>query len=115
MKVSLKDDWRQIDEHQHRLTDGNVYVVIGIEADWYRIVTDAGRPVLFPPEIFDVVSADEPEEWIESFGDDGERYAYPPELDAVGFFEDYHDDDQETIRAFQRYLKRAHLAKGGDR
>lgn len=54
------------------LTLGQPYVVIGIEADELRILNDAGRPFLYPPQLFSLVDHQEPVDWITEFGDEGE-------------------------------------------
>lgn len=86
------------------LTIGNIYNVIGIEADDFRIINDEGQPYLYPPALFSIVDKNEPEDWLTEYGEDGERYAYPPELGQVGFFEDYFDDDPKAIAIFRQYL-----------
>jgi len=58
------------------LTFGQPYVVIGIEADELRLLNDAGRPFLYPPNLFSLVDSREPVDWVTKFGDDGERYSY---------------------------------------
>lgn len=88
---------------QHALTVGGVYEVIGIEADWYRLLDDFGRPALFAPALFEVVDPARPTGWIVR-QEDGAEYAYAPELAAPGFFEDYHDRKPEAVRAFYQYL-----------
>jgi hypothetical protein len=60
------------------LTPGVPYVVIGIEANDYRILKD----------------------WIDGYGDDGERYAYPPPLNGSGFFEDFFENRPKTVKTF---------------
>ena len=42
------------------LTLGQEYVVIGVEADEFRILNDAGRPFLYPPRLFALVDSREP-------------------------------------------------------
>lgn len=71
------------------LTPGKPYVVIGIEADDLRILNDQGRPFLFTPELFEIIDPHEPGDWVSEIGEDGERYAYPPSLNVVGFFDDF--------------------------
>ncbi len=88
------------------LTPGRVYEVIGIEADDYRIQNDDGEPYLYPSALFTVVEAQKPEDWIVEIGEDGETYAYPPELNTPGFFEDYFDNDPDAILIFRRYLQK---------
>ncbi len=80
------------------------YVVIGIEADDLRLLNDHGRPFLYHRELFEVVDASEPSDWISEVGDEGERYAYPPALNKVGLFEDFFDGDYQTIGIFWRTL-----------
>jgi len=80
------------------------YVVIGIEADQFRILNDAGRPYLYPPRVFACVDSREPDDWVEVRGDDGERYAYPLALGKPGFFEDFFDDKPQAVRTFWRVV-----------
>ena len=62
------------------LTFDQSYVVIGTEADDLRILNDAGRPFLYPADLFRVVDPREPNDRVTEFGDDNERYSYPPTL-----------------------------------
>ena len=82
------------------LTSGQCYAVIGIEADDFRLLNDRGQPYLYPSQLFDVVDASEPEDWLTEFGEDGERYAYPPPLNTCGFFEDFFDARKEAVATF---------------
>jgi hypothetical protein len=91
------------------LSPGQPYCVIGIEADDYRILNDAGRPYLYPAELFEMRQGEEPADWVSEIGEAGERYAYPPELNEVGFFEEYFDGRPETVAQFWRVVNR-HLA-----
>ena len=86
------------------LTPDQPYVVIGIEADDLRLLNDQGRPFLYPRELFEVEDSREPADWIFEIGDEGERYAYPPALNKVGFFEDFFDGDGEAIAIFWRIV-----------
>ena len=80
------------------------YVVIGIEADDLRILNDQGQPYLYPRSLFEVVDGSEPADWISDFGDEGERYAYPAELNAPGFFEDFFDAETGAVATFWRVI-----------
>ena len=82
------------------LSEEQVYFVIGIEADDFRILNDAGKPYLYPPELFSIINSTEPEDWITDFGDDGERYSYPIQLNNPGFFEDVFDRKPEQTSVF---------------
>ena len=82
------------------LTPNRPYFVIGIEADDYRILNDYGKPYLYCSQLFKVIDSNEPAIWITEYGDDGERYSYPPALNDVGFFEDYFDGKNKTLSQF---------------
>jgi hypothetical protein len=86
------------------LTFGQPYVVIGIEGDDLRILNDAGRPFLYPPSLFSLVDPREPVDWVTEFGDDGERYSYPPPLNKSGFFEDFFDQKAKAVATFWRVV-----------
>jgi hypothetical protein len=112
MKVKLKRNYNRIAPGKTLfLTPSKVYDVIGIECDEYRIINDrkdsrlGDDPVLYSPELFDVCDPAEPPDWI-SRVEDGNRYAYPPELNPVGFWEDYHDGVPLAVEAFKAYMIR---------
>src|SRR2546425_9206096 len=65
---------RQRSSRYPDLSPRQPYVVIGIEADQFRILNDAGRPYLYPPRLFACIDSREPDDWVEERGDDGERY-----------------------------------------
>ena len=82
------------------LTLGREYEVIGIEADWYRIINDDCDPCLYEPECFSVTDPTEPEFWECNVGEEGERYCYPASWMRTGFFEDYHDRVDAVVSQF---------------
>ena len=82
------------------LTQDQSYFVIGIEADDYRILNDHGKPYLYPSHLFHILNADEPDEWITEYGEDGERYSYSYDLNKIGFFEDYFDGKASAVSKF---------------
>jgi hypothetical protein len=84
------------------LTPGQAYVVIGIEADDLRILNDVGRPFLYPRRLFAAVDSREPSEWVTEYGEEGERYSYPPPLNKPGFFEDFFDEKPKAVATFWR-------------
>lgn len=87
------------------LTPGNVYRVIGIEADDFRIMNDVGQPYLYPHRLFRVVEASHNPDWKHTVGTEGEAYAYPRPLAAPGFFEDYFDGIPAAVEALHTYLR----------
>jgi hypothetical protein len=92
------------------INPNNIYFVIGIEADYYRIINDLGKPYLYSPDIFQVIDDSEPTDWSTEFGQEGERYSYPIALNQAGFFEDYFDGKEESISLFW-YIINQRLAK----
>jgi len=88
------------------LTADQPYFVIGIEADDYRILNDSGKPYLYPAHLFEVIDPREPNTWITDYGEDGERYSYPPALDEAGFFEDYFDGKDEALMTFWHIINK---------
>lgn len=70
-------------------------MVFGIEADDLRLLNGAGRPFLYPPDIFAIVDPKEPNDWVTGFGEDHERYSYPPAFNKPGFFEDFFDEREK--------------------
>ena len=96
MIVKLKQENGQYPD----LSPDQPYYVIGIEADDYRILNDFGKPYLYPRDLFSLVDPREPKEWMTEFGEQGERYSYPPSMNEAGFFEDYFDGKKETVSLF---------------
>lgn len=100
------------DGRQLSLSLGSEYEVLGIEADFYRILNDPHKwpygndPVLFDPECFEITDPSEPSFWVCSYGADGERYCYPPEWSMVGFFKDYHEGVEQVRKQFWNDLCR---------
>jgi hypothetical protein len=92
------------------LTFGQPYVVMGIEGDELRILNDAGRPFLYPPDLFSIIDPREPVDWVTEFGDDGERYSYPPSLNKSGFFEDFFDQKAKAVATFWRMVNQRPVA-----
>ncbi len=107
MIVQLKRE----DPEYPDLTPDQPYAVIGIEADDFRLLNDQGQPYLYPADLFDVVNGRVPSDWVTEFGEDGERYAYPPALNEPGFFEDFFDDKPEAVVSFWRVVN-GRLAAG---
>ena len=82
------------------LSENQTYFVIGIEADDYRILNDAGKPYLYSPELFDILDSQYPSDWVTEFGEDGEQYSYPVPLNEAGFFEDFFEQKHEQTSIF---------------
>lgn len=95
---------RAAQERYPDISPDQSYVVIGLEADDYRVLNDEGRPYLYPHDLFEVVDTREPQDWVTEVGDEGERYAYPAPLNELGFFEDFFDARQAAVRTFWRVI-----------
>jgi hypothetical protein len=50
-----------------------------------------------------VTDSTRPADWIVT-EEDGVEYAYPPQFNQAGFWEDYHDRQPDAVRAFARFL-----------
>jgi hypothetical protein len=97
---------RTADPSYPDLSPDQPYLVLGLEANDLRILNDQGRPYVYPREVFKVVDSREPEDWQSEVGDDNERYAYPPPLNAAGFFEDFFDGKLDAVATFWRVMNR---------
>ena len=102
MIVTLKESHPDFPD----LTPDQPYFVIGIEANDYRLLNDHGKPYLYPPRLFEIIDSREPASWITEYGDDGERYSYPPELKEAGFFEDYFDGKDDALSKFWKAVNK---------
>lgn len=103
MKVRFKPEGKKTVLYQD-LTFGNVYRVLGIEADEYRLINNEGRPYLYSSDLFEVVDDADEDDWVTEIDEDGKRYSYPRELNDPGFFEDFFDDKREAIIILRKYL-----------
>ncbi len=61
---------------------------------------------LYPSDLFEVIDSREPNIWITEYGEDGERYSYPPVLNKAGFFEDYFEGKNEALANFWHIINK---------
>lgn len=54
IKPGTKVRWRGRTEWL-MLTHGQIYTVLSVEREWFRIIDDSGEDYLYPPEGFDLV------------------------------------------------------------
>ena len=87
------------------LVQGHDYEVIGIDDACFRIVDESCEPALHPKSFFMDCEIVPPDDWkYQDFG--AGEYAYsPPELAAIGFFEDYADGQLAAVKRFRTYLE----------
>ncbi len=86
------------------LTPGNVYRVLELGTEDVRVMSDVGEPGLYPLSWFSVVDDSWPDDWIVTFGTEGERTATPRTLSGNYFWERYFDGDKQAILALKRRL-----------
>jgi hypothetical protein len=101
MKVKIK-----VEANALGITQGSLYLVVGIDDLYYRIVNDNKEPILYKKELFDVIDALVPKNWVRQDYSDGEFYLHPPEFSEVGFFEDFFDGNQSAVFAYRNYLSK---------
>ncbi|NVB85397.1 MAG: hypothetical protein HOV81_43940 [Kofleriaceae bacterium] len=87
------------------LGPGHEYFVISLSSEDYRIISEAGDPILFPRALFDVLSEYVPSDWVREDYEDVFRSG-PPAIEKPGFFEDFHgsDGDHEATARCERIL-----------
>ncbi len=100
MRVVLRNPHTPDGRHVQSLTVGREYTVLGMSADTYRLLSDAGEPLLYETECFEVLDPGEPALWVSVTGDEGERYAGPPGWGVPGFYEAWHDGDSLVRQVF---------------
>jgi len=107
MKLAAKPEIHShvldIYDNQH-LTPNHIYDAIGIDSCNYRIIDDAGEPILYPKYLFIIIDDSIPDHWTVREYEDGEYYIDPPELSSIGFYERYFDNDAESISVFKQFL-----------
>lgn len=87
------------------LTPKKDYIVVGMDDEYYRVLSDFSEPVLCEKSMFDVVDSAVPADWIWQRISDDEYYADPPGLNAPGFYEAFFDRKDYAINQFNAYLK----------
>lgn len=97
---------RRKNKQYQDLSPGQPYVVIGIEANDFRVLNDTGRPYLYPCRLFKLIDPRKPSDWVSELGKDGEQYAYPPALNKAGFFEDFFDEKPKAVATFWRVVNK---------
>lgn len=86
------------------ITKGNIYPVLGIDAEFYRIIDDQKEPILYRKENFDIVDSAIPDHWVKIEYPDGDYYIDPLEFSEPGFYEDYFDGLPQVVKIYERYL-----------
>jgi hypothetical protein len=94
-------------DFRYSLTVGRVYEVLGIPGDSYHLLNDRNEPIYYDRCCFEIVDATDPDFWQIEYGEDGlPEHARTPEWSQRGYFERWHDGDQQVIDGFWRDLER---------
>ena len=88
----------------NNLTLNREYLVLGIEANYFRLINDEGKPYLYNPDLFVISESQYPTFWKCNEGEDNEKYCYPNEWCEPGFFEDYFDNIESAVKIFNQIL-----------
>src|SRR5688500_3971329 len=105
MVIRLKSDSELVSRYKD-LTPGNLYRVIEISQEHYRILNDEGLPYLFEVGLFDVLSEARPDDWITEEQEGRITYEGPACLSSPGFFEDFFDGDAGARKTLRKRLQR---------
>lgn len=91
------------------LTIGNVYRVYGDSPNYYRIMDDAGDPVLYEKALFEIVDSTWPADWVAySVDEGGDTYSGPACFASPDFdWEDCYYRKKATRDVFRRRLFKA--------
>lgn len=77
------------------------YIVIGIEGDWYRLISEQGEPILFSPECFEIIDPTEPSFWITYYDKEcGGKYSKPERWSRPYFIDDYFNSKPPVVEEF---------------
>jgi len=111
MIIIPKKNYQEICENYLRLTEQEYYV-IGIEADFYRIVDSYYEPTLFEKNIFECIDFQDSIGWVTHYDAEGARYSYEPPMGNPGFFEDYYDGVKEVFSIVKSYVEKVEQSRG---
>jgi len=105
MKVKFTPSDEEREQYKD-LTPDNTYRVIGLEADDFRIMSDEGAPYCFPMEMFTVVDAHWPKDWVENISTGGLRWVTSQTLAEPDFFDRVFDGDKQARLTLRKRLQK---------
>ena len=86
------------------LTENNIYPVIGLEGDYYRIIGDLGKPFLYHKNRFKILNGEPEKDWVTKM-DNGCKISYPEKFLEDNFFRDYFNGDIKTRNRLHSYAQ----------
>jgi hypothetical protein len=100
MRVKARPDFKERtrDDSSHEtISPDEIYLVIAVDRDFYRVIDDAGQPVMFPKELFEVIDKRIPSGWAFDEHVGGSYYLEPIPCSVPGFYEDYYGSDGDQV------------------
>jgi len=81
------------------ITEGNVYAVIGIEGDYYRMLGDHGLPFLYHKNRFQIIDQEKEPDWVKKTDEIIGEIWYPARLMDDGIFEEYFSYNSKAMHS----------------
>jgi hypothetical protein len=91
------------------LTAGKDYFVLGLDAQYFRIVDDEGFPALYPCYFFTVVDETMPPDWVWWHVSEDTFYADFPEASERAFYDRLWECDKDAVIKFASLVQRLGL------
>ncbi len=103
--IQLKDWAGEPEAHSAWLKVGGVYHVLRVQVEPTRtmlhLVGEEPTPALFQPELFEIVSATIPSNWVVTSPRPGHLEFAPAAWSRTGFWEDYYDRVAAAVSCFE--------------
>lgn len=93
------------------LTPAKEYTVVGVSNDSYRVIDDAGEPILYAKCLFEVIDRSIPAGWSLWEYEDGEYHLEPAALNKPGFYERYFDHVEEARQLFDDTIRQMGITR----
>jgi len=87
------------------LTLGNIYNILAVDIDSYRIIGNRGFPYLYDKRRFEVIDDKLDNEWEKTVTESG-RILYNPKEFKEHLLSKYFDQNIRAINIFNRYVKK---------
>jgi hypothetical protein len=108
MKIKAKETVHDhiVDDCDHQgLSPGQIYTVIEITDDLFRVINDRGDPILYPKGLFDMIDGSIPSGWVFEDAGEGAYFIGPSDCSYPGFYERYFDKEPNAVAKFERLKK----------
>jgi hypothetical protein len=107
--IKLLDGYGKPTDYSPWAKVGGIYPVFAVEVDhgqaWFRMLgEEQGTPVLFEPEMFEIVSPIIPPHWVIATTGSGSFDLAPEPWTHKEFWERYSNREPEAVASFEREL-----------